>query len=161
VLDVNDVDLRVLCADVIRDLEHLSATRREIAFQAVGDSIVAEVDPRLFRQVLTNLLSNALKFSPEDSRVELDLESTADRIVIQIRDYGIGVPEKDVSELFNTFYRASNVGDHEGTGLGLAVVDRTIKAHHGTVAVESVQGTGSCFTITIPRKQLIRGHKTA
>jgi PAS domain S-box-containing protein len=150
--DVSRVDLKILCTDVIQELEHLSTTHREIALQTVGESAVAEVDSRLFRQVLVNLLSNALKFSPENSRVELHLEVMTDRIIIRVRDYGIGVPEADMPELFNTFYRASNVGDHEGTGLGLAVVARTVAAHHGTAAVESALGVGTCFTITLPKK---------
>jgi signal transduction histidine kinase len=153
VLDLTPVNLASFSVEVIKDLRYSTGIRRQIELKTGSGSLVAEIDQKLFHQVMVNLLSNAVKYSPDDSPVGLELSSVGDSIVIQVRDRGIGIPTEDLPGLFNAFHRASNVGDRYGTGLGLAVVKRAVEAHHGTVALESVVGEGTTFTITVPKWQ--------
>jgi PAS domain S-box-containing protein len=153
VLDLTPVNLAAFCAETIKDLRYSTGIKRQIELKAGSGSLVGEIDQKLFHQVMVNLLSNAVKYSPDNSPVELELSSAGDTIVVQVRDHGIGIPAEDLPELFEAFHRASNVGDRYGTGLGLAVVKRAVEAHHGTVALESVVGAGTTFTITVPKWQ--------
>lgn len=154
ILDLATVDLKVLCEEVINDLGFSVAKNRaiELGMNTTGPLMV-ELDPKLFQRVLENLLTNAIKYSPADSRIDLELEDANEQVVIQIRDHGIGVPKEDMPGLFEAFHRANNVGDRQGTGLGLAIVKRAIDAHHGTVIVESELEVGTNFRITLPKKQ--------
>jgi PAS domain S-box-containing protein len=153
VLDVAPVDMVAFCTEAIKDLRYSTGIKRQIELQSRSGSLVAEIDKKLFHQVMVNLLSNAVKYSPENSLIDLELESVGDKVVIQVRDHGIGIPKEDMPDLFNAFHRASNVGDRYGTGLGLAVVKRAVEAHQGTVELESAVGVGTSFTITVPKRQ--------
>jgi signal transduction histidine kinase len=108
------------------------------------------MDEKLLWQILENLLSNALKYSPSGSTVEMALSCFPDRAVFQIRDQGIGIPREDQARLFETFHRATNVGTIAGTGLGLAIVKKCVDIHQGQIAVESEVGVGTTFTVTLP-----------
>lgn len=153
VLDFSIVDVHALCQDVIASVMAASAEPRQITLKTDSGTFFAEIDRKLFGQVFTNLLSNALKFSAPDQQVQVSLTGFTQRILIQVRDYGIGISPNDLPNLFDAFYRAPNAADYEGTGLGLAVVRRAVDAHHGTITVESAPGKGSTFTVAIPRKQ--------
>lgn len=116
-----------------------------------GAEVVGEAD-RL-RDVFTNLVSNAVKYTPEGGTVTVT--TTTDnhsRIVCQVADTGIGIPEEDQKHLFEEFFRAGNAREfaQEGTGLGLSIVREIIEAHGGSVTCESAQGQGTRFTITLP-----------
>lgn len=108
------------------------------------------VDERLLRQATVNLLTNALKYSPENRRIEFSIEMKADALLVDIEDHGIGIPEKEQEKLFESFFRASNVGQIAGTGLGLAIVQKSIELHGGRLDFRSVAGQGSRFWFTVP-----------
>lgn len=108
------------------------------------------LDERLLRHILTNLLSNAAKYSPAGGSVDWRVERYGDRVVFQVRDQGIGIPADDLRHLFSSFFRASNVGTLPGTGLGLAIVMRSVELHGGTVAVNSQVNQGTLFTVSLP-----------
>lgn len=107
-------------------------------------------DARLLRQIASNLISNAVKYSPGGGQVRVVLECSPDKFALVVSDQGIGIPEADQARLFDAFQRASNVGRIEGTGLGLAIVKQSAEAHGGTVHLESRVGSGTRFTVTIP-----------
>ena len=153
VLDLSQVDLKVLSTKVINELSYSVAKNREIEFITADASLVVELDPKLFQQVLANLLSNALKYSPEGSAIRLEIIDHDNHVEILVRDQGIGIPEEDFPRLFDAFHRARNVGDQQGTGLGLAVVKRAVEAHQGTVEVDSELHIGTTFKVSIPKKQ--------
>jgi signal transduction histidine kinase len=141
---------------VINDLGFSIAKNRDIELRMTAvDPLMVELDPKLFQRVLENLLTNALKYSPEDTPIHLELDDADEQVVIQIRDHGIGIPKEDMPGLFEAFHRANNVGDRQGTGLGLAIVKRAVDAHHGTVVVETELDAGTNFRITLPKKQPI------
>jgi len=108
------------------------------------------VDERLLRQIVTNLFSNALKYSLEEQPVQCQIRCEAGQLVFSIRDRGIGIPTEDQPYLFDSFHRAANVGTIPGTGLGLSIVRKCIEVHSGKIEVESTEGEGTCFTVTLP-----------
>lgn len=108
------------------------------------------LDEKLLRQILENLLSNALKYSPEGSTIEFSLSRFSTQAIFKIRDQGIGIPLEDQRLLFESFHRATNVGTIAGTGLGLTIVKKCVDIHKGQVAVESEVGVGTTFTVTLP-----------
>jgi signal transduction histidine kinase len=109
------------------------------------------MDAKLLEHIVSNLLSNGLKYSPEGGTVQFDLICDGESAVFHIRDCGIGIPQKDLEQLFESFRRASNVGTIPGTGLGLAIVKKCVELHGGTITVDSVVGTGTTFTVTLPK----------
>jgi signal transduction histidine kinase len=117
------------------------------------------MDEKLLRQILENLLSNAMKYSSSGSRVEFTLSYLETQVVFQIRDRGIGIPNEDQQRLFETFHRATNVGTIAGTGLGLAIVKKCVDIHQGQIAVESEIGVGTTFTVTLPIYNLEPAHE--
>lgn len=109
------------------------------------------MDQRVIEIALQNLLSNALKYSLPDSPVELELRGdTVGRIQFMVRDYGIGIPAADMPHVLASFFRAGNVGEVPGTGLGLALVKACTDVHGGTVEIESTLGVGTCIRMLLP-----------
>ncbi|MBC7869770.1 MAG: PAS domain-containing sensor histidine kinase [Chitinophagaceae bacterium] len=108
------------------------------------------VDERLIQHALQNLLSNAVKYAPEGSEIRLDLRQDETGIQVQVIDHGIGIPAKDIPQLFDAFYRASNVRTYSGTGLGLSIVKTCVEAHGGSIVCESTEGSGTAFIIHLP-----------
>ena len=102
-------------------------------------------DTKLMRQILTNLLSNAIKYSEDGKEIDIELKEMQDEVQIEISDQGIGIPSAEIENLYNPYFRASNVDNRQGTGLGMAIVKQAIELHHGRVEVESVQNSGTIF----------------
>jgi signal transduction histidine kinase len=110
------------------------------------------MDKKLLRQLLSNLLCNAIKYSPAGGQVHLELTCQDDKAIFQIQDQGIGIPREEQSRLFEFFYRAKNVGAIAGTGLGLAIVKTCVDLHRGEITVNSEVGVGTRFTVSLPLK---------
>lgn len=110
------------------------------------------LDEKLLRHILGNLLSNAFKYSPQGGTVAFRVCRTDGTLRFTVQDSGIGIPPEDLARLFETFHRAKNVGNIQGTGLGMAIVKRAATLHGGSVNVESELGRGTTFTITLPWK---------
>jgi PAS domain S-box-containing protein len=107
-------------------------------------------DAKLLRRAVQNLVSNAIKYSPDGGKIEVRAEREDNHALICINDEGIGIPENDRKHLFTSFYRAQNVGDIHGTGLGLVIVKQAVELHGGAVYVESTEGKGTTFKILLP-----------
>ncbi len=152
-LDIDTVDLIKFCGGVIRFMGNSLAQTHSILFQYSPNSLSVELDPKLIKQALVSLLSNAIQYSYDGSPVDLIISATDADAIIEVRNQGAGIREENLPGLFDPFYRAHNGEEGSGTGLGLAVVKRVIEAHHGTVAVESKQGVSTRFIITIPKHQ--------
>lgn len=144
------VDLEELCGKLVD--EGLSATNRRcpVTFHSEGDFTDAEADESLMRHIFSNLISNAVKYSPQDTPVELALHRENGHAVFTVKDAGIGIPEADRARLFEAFHRASNVGEVPGTGLGLLLVKRCVDLHQGSIGFESAVGKGTTFTVKLP-----------
>lgn len=144
------LDLVAFCHELVEEFQLTTKTEHTISFYSYGSCKEAYLDEKLLRQFLTNLLSNAIKYSPEGGNIRFDLVYKFDQAIFRIRDGGIGIPREDQAQLFETFYRSSNVGTIPGTGLGLAIVKKCVEVHKGQIAVESEVGAGTTFTITLP-----------
>jgi signal transduction histidine kinase len=143
------------CQDIIAELQPEEQPICPILFTfAVAPSLPSDIQPSLDRRllfhILGNLLSNAVKYSAIGSPVVFDLSLMPDSIQFRIQDQGIGIPEKDLAELFHDFHRASNARSIPGTGLGLSIVKQCVELHGGEIRVDTQEHQGSTFTVTLP-----------
>ncbi len=116
---------------------------------AVGETI--ETDPYLLKNILINLTSNAIKYSPNGAPVTLAITEEKNQLLFKVIDRGIGIPEEDRQHMFSRFFRASNVENIKGTGLGLTIVKRYLELMGGTIGFESKYGKGSTFFFYLPK----------
>jgi signal transduction histidine kinase len=107
-------------------------------------------NPTRLRQMISNLLDNAVKYTPEKGTVSLSCQMEEGQILLRVSDTGIGIPPSEVPQIFNKFYRATNVQNTVGTGLGLSIVKSIVDIHNGRVWVDSLPGKGTTFTIVLP-----------
>lgn len=124
-----------------------------ITFTVDMDEAVIMGDRVKVEQVFTNLLNNSIKYSPDGGEIHVKVSSTDGRIKVAVIDHGLGIPKDALPNLFQKFYRVDNSDRRRigGTGLGLSIVEEIVKAHGGSIAVESVYGEGSMFTIEFPK----------
>ncbi|HEY5609612.1 MAG TPA: ATP-binding protein, partial [Thermoanaerobaculia bacterium] len=128
--------------------------KREMTFRAYTDDVALRVDADRMRQVLDNLISNALKYSADETPIHVAIRATPRSIETSVIDRGIGIPKDELLHLFERFHRARNVSSryYGGLGLGLYIASAIVQAHGGEIWVESVEGEGSTFTISLPRE---------
>lgn len=141
-------DLKSISQKLMADLQLAAGDRYTLSFSSQGLAQEVWIDQKLLRQILTNLVSNAIKYSPGGGIVQLKLIYDANSIHLQVKDEGIGIPAEETERLFDAFFRASNVGVVQGTGLGLATVKRCVDLHGGQIAIASELDKGTTFTVT-------------
>jgi len=107
-------------------------------------------DQKLLFQTFSNLLSNAIKYSPEDVFVDVEASHQGQRVLVSVRDRGLGIPTQDLGGLFDRYYRGGNTSGIVGTGIGLYLARTVVKLHGGDIAVDSEEGRGACFTVSLP-----------
>ncbi len=112
--------------------------------------LLVEMDDKLLRQILTNLLTNAIKYSPQNKIVDFQITVDQEQVIFVVSDHGIGIPEEDLEKLFGAFHRGKNVGILPGTGLGLSIVKNCVDIHNGSISVESKLDIGTKFTVVLP-----------
>ena len=144
------VDLNKLLEELVGVMHQVHPTHTIVVRGTAPTSVVGDKD-RL-SQVFSNLLSNAIKYSPRADIVEVEMCSTAEAIIISVRDYGIGIPQDQQEKIFERFYRAIDPSTKAipGLGIGLYIVAEIIKHHGGTITVESAMGKGSTFHVALP-----------
>jgi signal transduction histidine kinase len=137
-----------------RDTLQPVASKRGVTLilQIAHDLPLLDVDPLRLRQMLYNLISNGIKFTPSGGRVTISAQVLEDQLEIRVSDTGIGIPREDLPRLFQEFEQVSAQGDGRvaGSGLGLALTKRLVELHGGSVSVESVLGEGSTFALRLP-----------
>ena len=144
------VDLLDYCQKLVESFTVKPEPQLAIIFQVEGSLERGLWDINLIKHILTNLLGNALKYSPQGNPVEFKIIVESEQVVFKIVDRGIGIPSKDKENLFKPFYRGSNVDNIQGTGLGLAIVGRCVEAHKGQIHLESEEGKGTKITVILP-----------
>ena len=151
-LSLNTVDLRLLMTEVRESFQE-RADYKNVRVEVITPERLSRAvgDEERLRQVLINLLDNALKFTPGSGWVTLSAYPEAEMIRVGVRDSGAGIPEDHLPHIFERFYKADRSRQGGGTGLGLAIVKHIVQAHGSEVAVQSREGEGSAFTFTLPR----------
>ncbi len=144
------LDLGGFCAKLVDELVSATGGRCPIALRCRPDLGPATADEGLLRHILTNLLNNAVKYSPAGNPVEFTVDTCDSYAIFRVRDRGIGIPEADQRQLFQVFQRGHNVGETPGTGLGMVIVKHCVQLHGGRLAFESREGEGSTFTVALP-----------
>lgn len=144
-----EFDLRLLLHDVCK-LHREISPRSQIYLKPEPAPLIVVADQKLLFQVFSNLLSNAIKYSPDGGLIKIGVAVDGALVSIAVEDNGVGIPESDLTQLFERYYRGSNVSGIVGTGIGLYFVKMVATLHGGTIAVDSVEGKGSRFTLALP-----------
>ncbi len=152
-LEAKPIDLRVVIEEV-HEIVGVQAEAKaiKIAVDAPSEPVCAAGERDEIERLCVNLISNAVKYSPEDSEVSVRLERHAETVVVSVTDQGLGISAGDQERLFDEFFRSSNpeATQRPGTGLGLAIVKRIVDRHEGEISVTSEIGRGSTFEVTLP-----------
>lgn len=147
---LSEFDVVTFSEDITADMQLLAKTQQQIIFNHTGKGRKVTLNPSLLKNSLINLISNAIKYSGEDSLIEFSTKITKSHFVVVIKDNGIGIPKNDQKHLFSAFFRAHNTGNIPGTGLGLNIVHRYTNLMNGVIKFESKINEGTTFTITFP-----------
>ena len=155
-LELVSCDVGELLQSVVEDLKpSLEARRQHVDIAIEPSAARVTADPAKLHDVLRNLIANATTYAPEGSRIRVAVDRLPDRMRIAVTDEGPGIPDEDLSRIFERFYRVdkSRARDPGGTGLGLAIVKHLVELHGGHVRVENGPGGGACFTIELPAER--------
>ncbi|CCI19074.1 Genome sequencing data, contig C315 [Microcystis aeruginosa PCC 9807] len=144
------LDIEAFCLNLVEDFQFINKNNTPIKFVSQGLMIRPYLDEKLLYSILSNLLLNAIKYSPTGAGISLILWKDSDRIVFQVQDHGIGIAEEDRGKIYEPFYRGQNVENIIGTGLGLAVVKKCVELHRGEIALDSQVDKGTSFTVKLP-----------
>lgn len=149
-LEPTMLDLTHFCSTLFDEFRTTLDYRYQLIFSSSDRINGVYADPVLLRHILSNLVTNAIKYSPDGGNVYIDLHYESDAVVFTIKDEGIGIPAENQHRLFESYYRAENVGNIGGTGLGLKIVKDTIDLYGGQIEVESRIGQGTTFRVILP-----------
>ncbi len=144
-----EINLNVLFQDIAEEIKASLKEGQKIEFDLKTEMKIIS-DARILRNILFNLLSNASKYSEPGQAIEIIVKKEKEILQLAIRDHGIGIPEEDHKHLFERFFRAGNVSNIQGTGLGLNIVKRYVELLNGAITFESQYKKGSTFTVSIP-----------
>lgn len=145
------LDIKHFCENFVKEFQKESPlSHHQIQFTLKGSNTEGWMDQTLLTSILTNLISNAVKYSPQGGTIKFDVVCHDQTAMFSIQDSGLGIPADAMQHLFQSFYRADNVNEIEGSGLGLSIVKQFVKSHGGEIECESQLGKGSNFKVTIP-----------
>ncbi|MFN8321700.1 MAG: PAS domain-containing sensor histidine kinase [Chitinophagales bacterium] len=144
-------NLTVFLHDFVNEMQEICGKGQQILL-SITDEGEAVTDKRLLKNILLNLTSNAIKFSPENSAIEISAIHTSEQLSVSVKDSGIGISKEDQQHLFQRFFRARNAANIQGTGLGLHIVSRYLELLKGNISLQSELGGGTTFTVSIPAK---------
>ncbi len=144
------LDLTEFCRELTQELQQGVGSQHRLDFISQCQSSDVRMDQKLLRHILTNLLLNAIKYSPEGSEIKMEVICSGEQVIFSIQDSGIGIPQKDQDLLFKAFHRGSNVGSVAGSGLGLLIVKQFVGLQGGKISIESKEGLGTRSIVTLP-----------
>ena len=155
-LSMTDVDIVAVAAEAVEAVRpRAQQSGLEVTLLVPESRILVTGDPGRLGQAIDNLISNAMKYSPDGGAVAVRIKPDDTQCLIEIEDHGIGIDADEKGVLFDRFFRGSTAANlHiQGVGLGLSIVKRIVEGHRGIVAVHSEQGSGATFSITLPIKK--------
>lgn len=146
-----DLNIQELSNEIINEINGILKSGQKVIYSHSG-LLSASLDKQMVRNILLNLISNAIKFSPENKIIELITTIDSEEVIITVKDQGMGIPKEEQEHLFQRFFRARNVTNIQGTGLGLNIVGKYLEIMNGTISFESQVDVGTTFKIVIPNK---------
>ena len=152
-LEVCQVEMGALIKQYVETFQSLADSKGiTLKFESIEEGILAFVDRDKLQKIVFNLVSNALKFTPEGGRVMVSLATEPEHVVIGVSDTGMGIPPDQLEKVFNRFYQVdgTHTREQEGTGIGLALTKELVELHHGEITVSSEPGRGSRFIVRLP-----------
>jgi len=150
-LAIESLRVETVFGEVLSAMRPLADKKSQEMSMSVEAGLAVRADSTRFKQVLMNLLGNAIKFTPDSGRIEVAARLIEDRVRVEVRDNGPGIPPEEQKRIFEAFYRLRESGKKiEGTGLGLAITHRLVELHGGELGLESQLGQGSCFYFSLP-----------
>ena len=154
-IHLEKIDVVHMINGIIESFDVDNQLQNKIKFESCETSISLMLDVRLTQQVLNNLISNAIKYAPENPEIVIRIEKNQSGLIIGVHDNGIGIPVEEQKHMFTPFYRASNTKTIQGNGLGLNIVRESIRLQGGEVTFDSTPGKGSSFYIHMPNKNRV------
>jgi signal transduction histidine kinase len=149
-LKLEKTDSVALIREVVELYQYVAEDKEVTVSTALPDTLYAWMDSNRIRQVLANLVDNAIKFTPAGGRIVVEASASDTGVVIRVLDTGIGIPAQDLPRIFDRLFRGEKSRSHRGLGLGLSMVQAVVRAHQGSVEVESHPGEGSIFRVFLP-----------
>ncbi|MBE2189147.1 MAG: PAS domain S-box protein [Desulfobulbaceae bacterium] len=143
----NTIELCSFIGSIIDEIKMTIGKNRIVNVKCANKKILIECDQISLRNIISNLVANALKYSSEDTSVDISIFDNQTSVNMQIKDYGIGIPANEMESVFDPFHRSRNVGNKPGTGLGLAIVKKYVELINGTITFESEEGKGTTFIL--------------
>lgn len=148
---IRSVDMAKLTSYIVQEVSSQSGIMHKLSFSNKSINSFAPTDEKLIYTVINNVLSNSIKYSPRDSRIDVELSDTAGEVILTITDQGVGIPQGELKQVFEPFYKASNVRMSSGTGLGLSVVKRYCDILRADIEIDSAPGEGTKVEVKFPR----------
>jgi len=145
-----EFDLVKFSEEIAEEMQLMAKQNQNIIYQHTGTKGTVRLDEKLLKNCINNLITNAIKYSGENTFIDFTTEINDKHCIITVKDNGIGIPEADQKHLFEAFFRAHNTGTIPGTGLGLNIVTRYAELMNGKVDFKSVINQGTLFTISFP-----------
>ncbi|MBI1938316.1 MAG: PAS domain S-box protein [Ignavibacteriales bacterium] len=149
-----EIDLAELASRFIEDVKTLLLPHHNLKHTVKLKKKKYFLDEKLLKYIVSNLLSNSVKYSPEGGEIEFKIIEDDNRLHFMIKDNGIGIPEEDQRHLFEPFFRGKNVGEIKGTGLGMSIIKRAVELHKGNIEFKSEPGRGAVFTVSIQLREI-------
>lgn len=152
VFDMERTELNQLLKGIVNDWEIQQDLKADVIFISNINPAYARVNKEKLHRAIDNLISNAIKFSKDNSRVDVRLNKKGEELIIEVQDYGLGIPADMLPDIFTRFSKARRTGlrGEESTGLGLSIVRQIVEKHSGIIDVESIVGRGTVFSIKLP-----------
>jgi signal transduction histidine kinase len=151
---VESIDLNELVRDIVEQMQVVAGARAIRVRAYTANPVPVRADPMRLRQMMLNLIDNALKYTPEGGQIDVRVERQSATARVRVRDTGVGISAEDLPHIFERFYRADKSrtrdGNVDGCGLGLPIVKWVAEMHGGQVEVSSAPGQGSVFTVSLP-----------
>lgn len=146
-----EVDLKELIEDIAANDTKKAYPESNVIIKASKRSSVIIGDYSLLRYIFSNLLNNAGKFSLENHEIDVNIKVSDESILVSVKDHGVGVPAEEQELIFNSFYRAHNAGNFQGTGVGLSIVKEFVDLHKGAISLKSKINQGTTFFVSLPK----------